>query len=160
MKYRIGLDVSANSLGWSVVELDEGGKQPVKLVDAGARIFTDGRDEKSKATLKADRRIARSARRRRDRYRQRRTYLLEELVELGLFPDDETSSDKARRAALQKKDPLHLRSDALERRLCLFDIGRVLFHLNQRRGFKSNRKDAESRDGVVKASVEALQQKL
>lgn len=160
MKYRIGLDVGANSLGWSIVELDETGKQPVKLVDAGARIFTDGRDEKSKATLKADRRIARSARRRRDRYRQRRTYLLEELVELGLFPDDETSSDKARRAALQKKDPLHLRSDALERRLCLFDIGRVLFHLNQRRGFKSNRKDAESRDGVVKASVKLLQQKL
>ena len=142
MKYRIGLDVGANSLGWSIVELDETGKQPVKLVDAGARIFTDGRDEKSKATLKADRRIARSARRRRDRYRQRRTYLLEELVELGLFPDDETSSDKARRAALQKKDPLHLRSYALERRLCLFDIGRVLFHLNQRRCFKSNRKDA------------------
>ena len=160
MKYRIGLDVGANSLGWSVVELDETGKQPVELVDAGARIFTDGRVEKSNATLKADRRAARSARRRRDRYKQRRTFLLEELARLGLFPDDGTQSDKARRAALQKKDPLRLRSDALERELPLFDIGRALFHLNQRRGFKSNRKDAESRDGVVKDSIEALQQKL
>ena len=160
MKYRIGLDVGANSLGWSVVELDETGKQPVELVDAGARIFTDGRVEKSKATLKADRRAARSARRRRDRYKQRRTFLLEELADLGLFPYDETQSDKARRAALQKKDPLQLRSDALERELPLSDIGRALFHLNQRRGFKSNRKDAESRDGVVKASVKLLQQKL
>ena len=159
MKYRIGLDVGANSLGWSVVELDETGKQLVELVDAGARIFTDGRVEKSNATLKVDRRAARSARRR-DRYKQRRTFLLEELADLGLFPYDETQSDKARRAALQKKDPLQLRSDALERKLPLFDIGRALFHLNQRPGFKSNRKDAESRDGVVKDSIGALQQKL
>lgn len=160
MKYRIGLDVGANSLGWSVVELDETGKQLVKLVDAGARIFTDGRVEKSNATLKADRRAARSARRRRDRYKQRRTFLLEELGKFGLFPGNRTQTDKEKRVALQKKDPLQLRSDALERELPLFDIGRALVHLNQRRGFKSNRKDAESRDGVVKASVKLLQQKL
>lgn len=160
MKYRIGLDVGANSLGWSVVELDGTGIQPVKLVDAGARIFTDGRDEKSNATLKADRRAARSGRRRRDRYKQRRTFLLEELCKFGLFPGNQTQPDKEKRVALQKKDPLQLRSDALERELPLFEIGRALFHMNQRRGFKSNRKDAESRDGVVKASIKLLQQKL
>ena len=155
MKYRIGLDVGANSLGWSVVELDETGKTPIRLMDAGARIFTDGRDVKSKATLKADRRAARSARRRYDRYKQRRTFLLDELMQLGLFPQDE-----AERAGLQKKDPLQLRAKALECKLHPHHIGRALFHLNQRRGFKSNRKDAESRDGVVKKSTEELQNKL
>ena len=157
MKYRIGLDVGANSLGWSVAELDETGITPVRLVDAGARIFSDGRNVKSKATLKADRRAARSARRRRDRYKQRRAFLLAELTELGLFPEDR---DKAKRASLQKKDPLQLRSEALEQELLPYQIGRALFHLNQRRGFKSNRKDAESRDGVVKRSTEELQRKL
>jgi len=74
-KYRLGLDVGTNSLGWSVLKLDEKG-EPCAIKDAGVRIFADGRDEKSKATLAATRREKRSARRRRDRFLQRQTDLL------------------------------------------------------------------------------------
>lgn len=52
MKYRLGLDVGANSLGWSILETDAKGA-PVRLKAAGVRIFRDGRDEKSLATFTA-----------------------------------------------------------------------------------------------------------
>ena len=181
MKYRIGLDVGTNSLGWSVLKLN--GKDEVTGIEAaGSRIFSDGRDNKSKATLAADRREARSARRRRDRYIQRRSYLLNALTEAGLFP-----KDTAVRQALQKLNPLELRSRLLTESAAdiLADIkkrsdktgeatnhpdmqseylvGRALFHLNQRRGFKSNRNDSNEeggKDGVVAQSERALMEAM
>ena len=135
MKYRLGLDVGTNSLGWSVLELNSD-DEPFRIASAGVRIFADGRDSKSKATLKANRREARSARKNRDRYLQRRTFLLSELTKAGLFPKDSVA-----RSELQNLNPLKLRADALTTELSLYQFGRALFHLNQRRGFKSNRKD-------------------
>ena len=159
--YRLGLDIGANSLGWSVLELNEGG-EPCAVRDAGVRIFSDGRGDKSKATLKADRRAARSARRCRDRYKQRRDFLLDELTKAKLFPeqDEEDEHGNNIRDRLQKRDPLELRAKAITEPLKTYEIGRALFHLNQRRGFKSNRKDAESREGVVKKSARELENKL
>ena len=153
MRYRLGLDVGSNSLGWCVLELNEDG-EPFRIEVAGSRIFSDGRQVgKSKATLKAERRIARSARRRHDRYKQRRNYLICELTKLGLFPED-----KSDRLAIQILNPFELRAKALTEKLPLYHIGRALFHINQRRGFKSNRKDRseESSKGMVSKSVRAL----
>lgn len=155
-KYRLGLDVGTNSLGWSVLELDSD-SQPRAIVAAGSRIFAEGREAKTKATLAATRREARSARRRRDRFKQRQTFLLSELVNAGLFP--EAPGD---RQELQKRNPLQLRSDALKRQLQPWEVGRALFHLNQRRGFKSNRKDQseETKNGVVSRSARLLLEEM
>ena len=154
--YRLGLDVGTNSLGWSVLELNGAG-EPCAGRDAGVRIFNDGRNEQSKATLKADRRGARSARRRRDRFKQRQTFLLAVLTEVGLFPEDE-----GKRKALQLLNPLELRTKALSEKLEPYHIGRALFHLNQRRGFKSNRKDRseETTSGKVSNSVRMMLEQM
>ena len=156
IKYRLGLDVGASSLGWSVLELDSNDK-PVKVIDAGSRIFSDGREDKSKSTLKADRRDARSARRRLDRYKQRRTFLLSELIKIGLFPKNEEE-----RKELQVLNPYELRARALKEKLDPYEIGRALFHINQRRGFKSNRKDKseENVSGTINSSIEILYKKM
>src|SRR3546814_11328508 len=53
--------------------------------------------------------------------------------------------------ALAVCDPYSLRKRALDERLEPYEIGRALFHLNQRRGFKSNRK-AERKSGDEKES--------
>src|SRR3546814_5649437 len=74
-------------------------------------------------------------RRRRDRYVRRRSGLLHALVETGLMPADAKDAK-----ALAVCDPYSLRERALDERLEPYEIGRALFHLNQRRGFKSNRK--------------------
>ena len=112
---------------------------------AAFAFFSDGRDVKSKATLKADRRMARSARRRRDRFKQRQTFLVAELQKAGLLPTDTIDLKQ-----LQSLNPLQLRATALIEKLRAHHVGRALFHLNQRRGFKSNRKDRdETTQGIV-----------
>lgn len=156
MKYRLGIDVGTNSLGWAALGLDDH-EVPICLVDAGARIFSEGRDAKTKSTLKASRTEKRSARRRRDRFLQRQKFLISELVEFKLFP-----ADIDERKQLEAQDPYALRHRGLLEKLDLHQIGRALFHLNQRRGFKSNRKDKseESTSGVVSKSVRALLQEM
>lgn len=135
--YRLGLDIGTNSIGWCAVTLDSEGC-PSGVLDAGVRILTPndeaGRDPKSKASLAASRRAARGARRRRDRFVRRRDRLMAVLLEAGLMP-----ADPEERKALEKLDPHWLRKRALDHPLELHEIGRALFHLNQRRGFKSNR---------------------
>ena len=159
-KWRLGLDIGTNSIGWSVLALEDDGKT-VKdhgIVNAGSRIFSDGRtDDTSRTTLAAERRKARGARRRRDRFLQRRDNLLNTLTQAGLF-----SENKGERQELQKKNPLELRALALTEKLHPHEVGRALFHINQRRGFKSNRKDQsdEVKSGAVNKSVLALLQKM
>ena len=111
MKYRLGLDVGTNSLGWAVLGLDDK-DTPREIVDSGVRIFADSRVDKSEATLKATRGEKRSARRRRDRFKQRQKYLLAGLEEHGLFPKD-LSEEKN----LKDLNPLELCSDALKKEL-------------------------------------------
>lgn len=154
--YRLGIDVGSNSLGWFVVWLNDQ-DEPVNLGPGGVRIFPDGRDPKSKESNAADRRVARSMRRRRDRYLQRRGNLMGALVKHGLMPADETA-----RKALEKLDPYELRARALDEALPLHHVGRALFHLNQRRGFLSNRKTekGDKESGAIKQAAGNLQKMM
>lgn len=148
MAKKLGLDVGTNSIGWCLIEED-------RIVDLGVRIFSDGRDPKSGASLAVDRRDARAMRRRRDRYLRRRSVFLEALVASGLMP---AGASEARLVAEQ--NPYELRARALDERLEPHEIGRTLFHLNQRRGFKSNRKAERKRkdneDGKIESGAKAL----
>jgi CRISPR-associated endonuclease Csn1 len=138
---RLGLDIGTNSIGWWLYETEDG--QPVAVVDGGVRIFSDGRDAKTGASLAVDRRNARAMRRRRDRYLHRRAVLMKRLAESGMMPQD---PEQAR--ALTQLDPFALRAMGLDHALPLDHLGRALFHINQRRGFKSNRKtDAGDNEG-------------
>lgn len=153
-KTRFGFDLGTNSIGWAVLGLGKDG-EPERILGSGVRIFMDGRDPKSLTSLKASRTRARQARRMRDRYKQRRAFLMSELVKHGLMPKDVTE-----RKGLEKLDPYFLRAKALEKKLEPYELGRALFHLNQRRGFKSNRKSADGEDGVVRSSVKELKNTL
>lgn len=152
--YRLGLDIGTNSIGWWILFLNGRG-EPCETGLGGVRLFTDGRDPKSKATLASDRRLARSMRRRRDRYLRRKQALLEALKAAGLIP-----ADPGEAKALEGLDPFALRAAALDQRLSLYEFGRALFHLNQRRGFKSNRKADDDDDGVVRQGIAALESEM
>lgn len=145
LSYRLGLDLGTGSLGWAVLELDDVGT-PCRIVRMGSRIFGSGREPKTLTSLAADRRAARQMRRRRDRYIQRRTRLMHELVAAGLMPQDE-----AARQVLKNLDPFKLRSCGLTESLAPHEFGRALYHLQQRRGFKSNRK--ADRGNVEKSAM-------
>lgn len=157
MDWRLGLDLGANSLGWAALRLDRAG-DPIGILAMGSRIFSDGRDPKSGASLAVDRRAARAMRRRRDRFKQRQAALLKYLIRDGLFP-----ADQAERQRLAGEDPYALRARALDEELSLFEIGRALFHLNQRRGFQSNRKTDRGQDdeaGKIAIGVDRLGQQM
>ncbi|MCH8157895.1 MAG: type II CRISPR RNA-guided endonuclease Cas9 [Nitrospinae bacterium] len=153
--YRLGIDMGTNSLGWCLVRLDEKEK-PCGILDAGARIFSDGRDPQTGTSLAVGRRMARSARRRRDRFLYRKSKLMRLLLRLGLMPQN-----KNERKKLEILNPYQLRAEALDRALSPYELGRALYHLNQRRGFLSNRKTATKEEGKkIKPDIEGLQEAI
>ncbi|PKQ10603.1 MAG: type II CRISPR RNA-guided endonuclease Cas9 [Alphaproteobacteria bacterium HGW-Alphaproteobacteria-1] len=156
---RLGLDIGTNSIGWWLYETDgsEADAPIVSVIDGGVRIFSDGRDPKSGASLAVDRRAARAMRRRRDRYLRRRATLMKVLANAGLMP-----ADPAEAKTLEALDPYELRATGLDAALPLAHLGRALFHINQRRGFKSNRKTdrGDNDSGKIKDATARLEQAM
>lgn len=152
MKYRLGLDLGTNSIGWSIYSLDEDNR-PNSLEDLGVRIFTDGRNPKSKEPLAVERRTARGSRRMiyRRKLRRRATFRL--LQKQGLFPSTKEETQK-----LKLLNPYELRIKALDEKLEPYELGRVLFNLSVRRGFKSNRKDGSQEEIKENSKSEKLTQ--
>ena len=155
MAWRLGLDVGTNSLGWAALSLDNG--RPSGLIGAGVRIFSDGRNPKDGSSLAVQRREPRSARRNRDRYLKRRSEFMERLIHHGLMPADDIERKK-----LETNDPWILRAKGLKEKLSLHEFGRALFHLQQRRGFQSNRKTdrADSDKGAIAEATQQTKYKL
>lgn len=154
LKYRLGLDLGTNSIGWCMLRLNNN-VEPVAVIKAGVRIFHDGRTS-DKEPLAVERRNARSARRNLDRKISRRKHLLISLVKYGLLPANESE-----RKGLAILNPYELRCKAVNEKIELYEIGRALMHLSKRRGFKSNRKiDKESDSGKIKPAIERLKNKM
>src|SRR5581483_1349166 len=148
----LGLDIGSNSIGWALI--DETNK---KIVGAGVRVFPEGvdRDQKGGEISKNEtRRIARGMRRQIARRARRKRKLREALTLAGLLP-----GDGATQRELDSANPYDLRRRALDERLQPFEIGRILVHLNQRRGFLSNRKadkQKKKEDSETLAEISAL----
>ena len=155
MLYRLSLDLGTNSIGWCQIELDHE-KSPIKILNAGVRIFANGRESQGDTSLAVTRRLARQARRRRDRFIRRRKNLMRALIKHGLMPCEESE-----RKALELLDPYALRAKGVNSPLTLYELGRSLFHLNQRRGFKSSRKIAHDGDAPkLKPAMERLREQM
>lgn len=80
------------------------------------------------------------------------------LIADGLFPQN-----SADRKALEQLDPFALRAAALlDQPLSLAHMGRAIWHLNQRRGFKSNRKTDKPDDdtGKIKVGIGRLEEAM
>ncbi len=134
----LGLDLGSNSIGWALIDEPAG-----KLLGIGSRVFPEGvdRDQTGGEHPKNEqRRIARGMRRQIARRARRKAVLRRSLVECGLLP-----SDPEQQRTLDELDPYVLRSRALSEALMPHEIGRLLIHLNQHRGFLSNRKADRSK---------------
>lgn len=185
MKKILGLDIGTNSIGWAFIESNAYEIPETlngRIIQLGSRIipmdadamnkFETGNPE-SKAT---GRRQARGARRLNQRYKLRRTRLIEALKILGWIPKTFPSefkklekhnintllpiSESLKKEAedffgiLGKKTTkgndyeisedwiiYFLKTKALHSKISLTELARILYHYNQRRGFKSSRKD-------------------
>jgi CRISPR-associated endonuclease Csn1 len=135
----LGLDLGTNSIGWALLE--ETDKQPSNIIDIGVRIFQKAVENGSTPTPKnVKRRNARLARRVIQRRARRKQRMLNYLVSLDLLPKELQKHPQPEIILNSLGDPYRLRARALDHQLGNFELGRVLLHLVQRRGFLSNRK--------------------
>lgn len=180
--YILGLDLGIASIGWSVIGIDPSG-HPRTLLRTGVHLFesgTEGDVQSGRDQSRAGpRRMARGMRRQYWRRARRKRKLLRLLQGLGLMPSGEVSTPEGVDALLKSLDaelrakweagadhrarqllPYVLRARGIEGRLEPYEVGRALYHLAQRRGFLSNRRDAGGDDedaGAVRAGIIELE---
>ena len=174
MKWRLGIDLGTNSLGWWAFEVhkpkrEKSGKIS-KSLGGGVYIFPDGREPAKRGRVgdsnAVQRRQARSMRRTRDRGKTRLRAYMKELVALKLMPKTRKERDRLFQASGNNPhayNPYRLRAEAVARPLTPHELGRALFHLGLRRGYKSNRIAQELDDddgGKLRDGMNTLSQEL
>jgi CRISPR-associated endonuclease Csn1 len=154
----LGLDIGTSSVGWALVEEQNGSPQSIKA--AGARIFPTGVNidpaSGKNESRAVDRRAARQRRRMLDRRQMRKTSTARILRRAGLVPAGKPSYDKPEWKKVLTLDPYQVRVKALDQPLTAFEFGRAIFHLCQRRGFQTNRKAPPKKNerGEVKEATD------
>lgn len=179
----LGIDTGTNSLGWAIVkkQADE-----YHLLDKGVNIFQEGvKIEKGIESSKAAERTAHKAARVRNyRIKLRKIRLLRILSDAHLCPPLSKAELSAWRLKKEyPKNELFMQWQSTDdesektpyayRHKCLHDcldfssvtdryiLGRAFYHMIQRRGFLSNRKDQSADDtGKVKESISNLTQEM
>lgn len=179
MEKILGIDTGTNSLGWAIIEKDSNG---IRLVYKGTHIFTEGvKIEKGIESSKAAERTEHRALRR--HYWRRKVRKIRLLATLsnhqlcppltheelrnwrlkGIYPQDEDFMAWQRTEDKNNVNPYRFRYICLTEQLDLNDrtqryiLGRALYHLNQRRGFLSNRKETtKASDGAVSEGISTL----
>ena len=179
----LGIDTGTNSLGWAIVEkkADE-----YHLLDKGVNIFQEGvKIEKGIESSKAaDRTAHKAARVRNYRIKLRKIRLLRILSDAHLCPPLSKVELSAWRLKKEyPKNDLFMQWQGTDdesektpyayRHKCLHEcldfnsmtdryiLGRAFYHIIQRRGFLSNRKDQSVDDtGKVKESISNLTQEM
>jgi len=154
----LGLDIGAASVGWALLEKENG--SPARLRASGVRVFEAGTEGDIAAgkdsSRAAGRREKRGRRRLLARRRHRLTKLAKVLQQADLLPPgelepaeaaigyfnalDRSLFDTEQRKANPHLLLYHLRARSLDEELTTHEIGRALYHLAQRRGFLSNRR--------------------
>ena len=143
----LGLDLGTNSIGWALLESDDN-NIPVRIIDMGVRIIpfpADDRDQFQKGqsiSKNQERTTSRTQRKGYNRLQLRKSddfkYSLSRLLkELSIFPD-------AQLMQLPMLELWKLRYDAAmhDTKLTPQQLARVLYMLNQKRGYKSARSEA------------------
>lgn len=171
----LGLDLGTNSLGWAIID-DENDT----IEQTGVRIFQEG--IKADTIGKGDKEVSRNSERREHRQMRKQFYrkrlrkikLLETLIDQEMCPlsKEELSSWKNWNKTLKsigrefptseaftnwiQTNPYDLRERAVSEEITDHELGRIFYHLIQRRGFLSNRKSSgEDAKGIYEKGNEA-----
>ncbi|WP_236937489.1 hypothetical protein [Flavobacterium columnare] len=159
----LGLDF--NSIGWAIRDTENEGIN--QILDKGARIFSEGvKSENGKEISRAAERTAyRSARKIKYRRKLRKYETLKVLSINGMCPLSVEEVEQWKKSGFKEYplnpefldwlrtnedkniNPYLFRDKASKQKVTLFELGRALYHIAQRRGFLSNRLD-QSAEGV------------
>ena len=172
----LGIDLGIASIGWALIK-EENNRHD--LIGWGSRIFQPGMDDdisSGKGVSRcAVRRQKRALREQYARRRERKKLLVKTLIEGGLLqknpaPDFFIRLDQELLKKIPSKEwhkqahviPYLYRKAAIDRQLQPEEAARALYHLAQRRGYLSNRKQELKDDdsGIVKSGINELKQAL
>jgi CRISPR-associated endonuclease Csn1 len=190
-EYVLGIDLGTNSVGWAIIALVD--DEPHHLIRAGVRVFEAGMEgdlasgrEESRNLKRRQMRLQRRQTWRRAR-RAKRIFNL--LQRYGLLPQGTVTSSEERQDFINRLDgqilespwfagksnsgiypeshqvmPYILRAAALDEQLQPYSLGRALYHLAQRRGFLSNRKQVTKKkdddEGAVKEGIAEIRKAM
>ena len=168
----LGLDIGTNSIGWGIVD-----ENAEKIEKCGVYVFPEGvKIEKGVESSKAAERTGfRSARRLKFRRKLRKYETLKVLINSGMCPLTLEELEKWHKEKIyptskdfinwyrtdeeKNWEPYFLRKKCVEQKCEPYAIGRALYHIAQRRGFLSNRKETtKETDGKVSEEISELSQ--
>jgi len=169
----LGLDLGTNSIGWAIVDKDG---NDFSLVDKGVRIFSEGvKSEKGiESSRAAERTGFRSARKIKFRRKLRKYETLKVLSTNGMCPLSIEDVEEWKKSGFKEYplkpeflkwlrtddnenvNPYSFRDKASKQKVSLFELGRALYHITQRRGFLSNRLD-QSAEGIFEEHCPQIQ---
>ena len=154
MRRILGLDIGVTSIGWAYVHEPENQAEAYSIQQLGTRIIplnSDENDEFTKGNAiskNANRRIKRGSRRGNHRYKMRKWKLNKKLEELGMTPSNYYFR-------LSSIELYGLRVKAINEKISLEELGRIFYHLNQKRGYKSNRKANQEEESGKEVTIES-----
>jgi CRISPR-associated endonuclease Csn1 len=153
-KLKLGLDIGVNSIGWFLLLFKD--NSILKIIDRGVFILPSARNNKWESNA-VERTVKRGCRRNLKRQKNRKKALIDILKKNSLFPLLETEAIE-----MKKWDVYKLRNKAVVEKVSLYELGRILVHINQRRGFQSNRKDnnRDKESGNQCKAIKALEESL
>lgn len=166
MKRVLGLDLGSTSIGWAVIEehseeivADQTSSSKDTIIGLGSRIIPLNPDESTQfskgqaLTKNADRTAKRTQRKGYDRYQLRRSLLLDKLSSLGMYSGTTLKCSKL--------ELWGLRAKAVNEQISLLELGRVLCHINQKRGYRTAKSDfGDKKTGAYVSQVVERYRKL
>lgn len=138
LNYRIGLDIGIGSVGWAVLQNDNTGEMPIKILDLGVRTFDINEVPKGGESTAKGRREKRGLHRR-TRRKALRMETLRKLIARTFDIDLEQELKD-----LQNEDVYELRARSLDEKLSYGKVAKILLSIAKRRGFQSNKRSVDS----------------
>jgi len=144
MKNILGLDLGTNSIGWALIEVCDN-NIPIRIVAMGSRIIPLSSSDKQEfqrglsITKNQSRTVSRTQRKGYDRKQLKKNDLRKLLIRYNIFPSEELLK-------LPMLDLWKLRSDSANpnKNISAEQLGRIFYMLNQKRGYKSARSEANA----------------
>lgn len=152
MKRVLGLDLGTSSVGWAVVDQAESQSEQSKIIKMGVRVVPIDSNEKDdfekgkSITTTSQRNLKHGMRINLQRYKQRRSHLINILKREGFITDKTLLYESGNFSTFET---YHYRAKAATEEITLEQLSRVLLMINKKRGYKSNRKADKQEDGQL-----------
>ena len=167
MKKILGLDLGTTSIGWAFIKEAEHDNETSSITNTGVRIVPLTTDEEADfkkgntISINADRTLKRGARRGLQRFKQRRTALLQIFRRIKFITSNYIYAETGKQTTFSS---YKVRAKAATEKVTKEELIQVLLMINKKRGYKSSRKAKTPEEGTaidgMKIAKEIFENKL